>query len=145
MGPSVKFVPAIKDAIKKMGVNFVSEKNHIQGGGGRGGFGKRPYFFVLFLHSSLNTICPACLEILWGKLICLCNLFWLPLTTLRPLSVPFLFRTSGQAVTVKLARLTTLRPPQNRFGIMDVILVRNIFQFWQPRTLPKLLYGAKTW
>ena len=49
MGPSVKFVSAIKDAFfnKKNGGQFFSrEKDQTGGGGGGGprGFGKRPYF-----------------------------------------------------------------------------------------------------
>ena len=47
MGPSVKFVLPNKGLItkKKMGVNFFSGKMTIPGGGFRGRFGKRPYFF----------------------------------------------------------------------------------------------------
>ena len=48
VGPSVKFVSAIKDAIfkKKNGGNFFVRKNAKLGGGGvRGEFGKRPDFF----------------------------------------------------------------------------------------------------
>ena len=53
MGPSVKFVSAIKDAIfnKKMGVNFFVEKMPNWGGGVRGGFGKRPDFFRFFFFA----------------------------------------------------------------------------------------------
>ena len=50
MGPSVKFVSAIKDSFsnKKMGVNFFHRKKSNGGGGVRGGFGKRPDFFRIF-------------------------------------------------------------------------------------------------
>ena len=53
VGPSVKFVSAIKDAIfkKKMGVIFLFGKNAKpggEGGGVRGEFGKRPHFFRIF-------------------------------------------------------------------------------------------------
>ena len=52
VGPSVKFVSAIIDAIfkKKLGVNFLFGKNAKPGekGGVRGGFGKRPDFFRFF-------------------------------------------------------------------------------------------------
>ena len=46
MGPSVKFVSAIKDAFfnKKNGGQFFSREKDHMGGGVRGGFGKRPYF-----------------------------------------------------------------------------------------------------
>ena len=51
MGPSVKFVSPNKGLIskkKKLGVNFFRRKNDQTGGGVRGGFGKRPYFFTFF-------------------------------------------------------------------------------------------------
>ena len=51
MGPSVKFVSAIKNAIvtKKMGVIFFRKKDHPLGGGVvRGRDGKRPYFSPFF-------------------------------------------------------------------------------------------------
>ena len=56
VGPSVKFVSVIKDAIfnKKMGVNFSRKKDKTGGGGIRGGFGKRPGFFRIFFTPSLN-------------------------------------------------------------------------------------------
>ena len=49
MGPSVKFVSAIIDAIfnKKWGLIFFTEKKTMRGGV-RGGYGKRPYFFPFF-------------------------------------------------------------------------------------------------
>ena len=57
VGPSVKFVSAIKDAIfkKKMGVIFLFGKMPNWGGGVvRGEFGKRPDFFRFFFsHPSL--------------------------------------------------------------------------------------------
>ena len=54
VGPSVKFVSAIKDAIfkKKMGVNFLFGKNAKPGGGGRGsggGLAKDQTFSGFFL------------------------------------------------------------------------------------------------
>ena len=50
MGPSVKFVSAIIDAIstKKKGVNFFPEKDQTGGGGAGGGFGKNHTFPVFF-------------------------------------------------------------------------------------------------
>ena len=60
MGPSVKFVSAIKDAFfnKKNGGQFFSREN---GGGGPGGFGKRPYFsrdfFVTLEDNGQRTEC----------------------------------------------------------------------------------------
>ena len=54
MGPSVKFVSPNKGLIskKKLGVNFFVGKMTKPGGGGgvRGGFGKRPYFFTFFFE-----------------------------------------------------------------------------------------------
>ena len=51
VGPSVKFVSAIKDAIfnKKMGVNFFFEKMPNWGGGPRGVWQKTTFFPVFFL------------------------------------------------------------------------------------------------
>ena len=56
MGPSIKFVSAIKDTIfnKKMGVNFFSGKKPNPGGGGRGRFGKRPQFSPFFNPSLIS-------------------------------------------------------------------------------------------
>ena len=54
VGPSVKFVSAIKDAIfkKKMGVIFLFGKRPNWGVGGvRGEFGKRPDFFRFFFFA----------------------------------------------------------------------------------------------
>ena len=50
VGPSVKFVSAIKDAIfnKKNGGKFFLLKKCQTGGGVRGEFGKRPHFFRVF-------------------------------------------------------------------------------------------------
>ena len=57
VGPSVRFVSAIKDAIfnKKNGGKFFFEKMPNWGGGVRGEFGKRPHFFrVFFSQPSLR-------------------------------------------------------------------------------------------
>ena len=60
VGPSVKFVSAIKDAIfnKKNGGDFFFwKKSQTGGGGGRGGFDKRPHFFrFFFVHPSLTEV-----------------------------------------------------------------------------------------
>ena len=58
MGPSVKFVSAIKDAIfnKKMGVNFFFEKMPNWGGGPRGVWQKPRLFPVFFSHPSLKAV-----------------------------------------------------------------------------------------
>ena len=58
MGPSVKFVSPNKGLIskKKMGVNFFRVKNDQTGGGVRGGFGKRPYFFTFFFFEPFPKI-----------------------------------------------------------------------------------------
>ena len=61
MGPNVKFVSAITDAFsnKKNGGQFFPQKrpNRGVGGGGRGGFCKRPYFCrIFFLHPSLRKV-----------------------------------------------------------------------------------------
>ena len=55
VGPSVKFVSAIKDAIfkKKNGGNFFFFKNGKRGGGVRGECGKRPHFFRVFFSRTL--------------------------------------------------------------------------------------------
>ena len=54
MGPSIKFVLAIVDAFsnKKNGGQFFSPKKDQTGGGGRGGFGKRPHFFRIFFSAT---------------------------------------------------------------------------------------------
>ena len=56
MGPSVKFVSPNKGLIskKKIGGQFFSEKNPIPGGGVRGGFGKKPYFFPICFSEVQN-------------------------------------------------------------------------------------------
>ena len=59
VGPSVKFVSAIKDAIfnKKMGVNFLFGKMPNQGGGSEGGLAKDQTFSGFsFVHPSLRTL-----------------------------------------------------------------------------------------
>ena len=58
MGPSVKFVSAIKDATfnKKMGVSFFSgKKDHTQVGGSEGEMVKYQHF-SLSLHPSLRLL-----------------------------------------------------------------------------------------
>ena len=70
MGPSVKFVSAIKDAIfnKKNGGKFLFLKK-CQTGGVRGGFGKRPDFFLtFFVQPSLSELASRyCLHFLKRK------------------------------------------------------------------------------
>ena len=53
MGPSVKFVSAIKDAIfnKKNGGKFFFVEKMPNWGGVRGEFGKRPHFFRFFFRT----------------------------------------------------------------------------------------------
>ena len=57
VGPSVKFVSAIKDAIfkkKKMGVIFLFGKMPNWGGGPRGVWQKTTFFPFFFVHPSLS-------------------------------------------------------------------------------------------
>ena len=59
VGPRVKFVSAIKDAIfnkKNGGKFFFFEKMPNWGGGGRGGFGKRPHFFRFFFLATFPYV-----------------------------------------------------------------------------------------
>ena len=59
VGPSVKFVSAIKDAIfnKKIGVNFFLKKCQTGGGGGPGGVWQKTTLFPVFFCAPFPKWC----------------------------------------------------------------------------------------